>query len=242
MVKKDLKKVAHISMRHETADQIVIVRHLKHITQEKKDELVHDLLAKKKTTEMNKEEKETAKEVPELEKENYKRDKALSSKEKLENWWKKEETIWATRKITVLKKDFGDDACVREYLDDGVVPKQYVGEQKFTPKAVDLLNLRKRLPNDSEEFQKIVWDDPKAFLQEYFFKDGKLFLSGARRDTAPYKDQFVGINNIEEIYLWDWTEVTLHSMPTEYPPIYSHKRYARNSGLCGYSLRLKKAA
>ena len=50
MAKKDLKKTEHTSERHEIAEDIVAIRNLKSVSQEKKNELIQSLLDKKKLT------------------------------------------------------------------------------------------------------------------------------------------------------------------------------------------------
>ena len=40
MAKKDLKKTEHSAERHEVAEDIVAIRNLKSVSQEKKDELI----------------------------------------------------------------------------------------------------------------------------------------------------------------------------------------------------------
>ena len=50
MAKKDLKKTEHTSERHEIAEDIVAIRNLKSVSQEKKNEIIQSLLDKNKLT------------------------------------------------------------------------------------------------------------------------------------------------------------------------------------------------
>jgi hypothetical protein len=50
MAKLDQKKIEHVSERHEIAQDIVAIKNLKRVKQEKKDELIKDLLDEKYTT------------------------------------------------------------------------------------------------------------------------------------------------------------------------------------------------
>lgn len=50
MTKQDLKKNDHAEVRHEIAEDIVSIRNLKSFSQEKKEELIKELLAKKELT------------------------------------------------------------------------------------------------------------------------------------------------------------------------------------------------
>jgi len=141
--------------------------------------------------------KKEAKEIhglPQLEAENHKIDKWKSKKEKLAEWWKEEEAPvllsgdGTETKIKVLKKQIGKGAFVREYQDDGKIPKQLVGEQFFNWKAILALWLKDRLPtfNGISELIKMqaqnFWDNfdvcYKSFLKNNFQKNWKNLIHG----------------------------------------------------------------
>jgi hypothetical protein len=116
-----------------------------------KKEWLTDLLDKESFKEalMGETEKKESKEkmkTPELEAENHKIDRWLPRTK--ENWWKEEERPANGRgvKIKILKKELAPGAFVREYQDDGIMPKHLVGEQLFNWKAVLSLGLEDRLP------------------------------------------------------------------------------------------------
>ena len=82
-----------------------------------------------------------------LEKENYRIDKKLDMTQKLASGWEKLEDQSAeidgkSQKISVLRKLIPgekENAFVYEYIDDGVMPKNLIGQQLFNRNAV--LNL-----------------------------------------------------------------------------------------------------
>ena len=74
------------------------------------------------------------------------------------------------KQITVLKLKLAKDAYVREYQDDGSIPRYLVGEQLFNWHAVEYLGLQKRLPT-LKQMKAIVGSDYQAFLRKKFQKD-----------------------------------------------------------------------
>jgi len=130
-----------------------------------------------------KESKETM-EKPQLESENYKIDKWLTKKEKLDQWWKEEERLayinGIKTNIKVLKKELTEGAFVREYQDDGKIPKHLVGEQLFNKVAVTYLDLWKKLPT-RENMVVMRWktkEERENFLKNNFQKDWKNLFPG----------------------------------------------------------------
>lgn len=130
-----------------------------------------------------KESKETM-EKPQLESENYKIDKWLTKKEKLDQWWKEEERFayinGIETNIKVLKKELTEGAFVREYQDDGKIPKHLVGEQLFNKVAVTYLDLWKKLPT-RENMVVMRWktkEERENFLKNNFQKDWKNLFPG----------------------------------------------------------------
>lgn len=130
-----------------------------------------------------KESKETM-EKPQLESENYKIDKWLTKKEKLDQWWKEEERLayinGIETNIKVLKKELTEGAFVREYQDDGKIPKHLVGEQLFNKVAVTYLDLWKKLPT-RENMVVMRWktkEERENFLKNNFQKDWKNLFPG----------------------------------------------------------------
>lgn len=144
------------------------------------EEVLRDLIMGK--TE-KKESKETM-EKPQLESENYKIDKWLTKKEKLDQWWKEEERLayinGIETNIKVLKKELTEGAFVREYQDDGKIPKHLVGEQLFNKVAVTYLDLWKKLPT-RENMVVMRWktkEERENFLKNNFQKDWKNLFPG----------------------------------------------------------------
>lgn len=130
-----------------------------------------------------KESKETM-EKPQLESENYKIDKWLTKKEKLDQWWKEEERLayinGIETNIKVLKKELTEGTFVREYQDDGKIPKHLVGEQLFNKVAVTYLDLWKKLPT-RENMVVMRWktkEERENFLKNNFQKDWKNLFPG----------------------------------------------------------------
>lgn len=78
---------------------------------------------------------------PQLERENYKIDTSLSDREKLKNGWKKVKNFpkifpgrTKTSLVTVLLKVIAgqmENPWVWEFIDDGITPKNMVGQQEF---------------------------------------------------------------------------------------------------------------
>jgi len=144
------------------------------------------LIQKNRRTEAVKKAKESKEKMktPQLESENHKIDTWKSKKEKLAEWWKEEERPayinWSKTKIKVLKKELAPGAYVREYQDDGKMPKHLVGEQLFNWKAVLSLGLQDRLPtyNQYKEmwFSPNWWEEHKKAMNKNFKKwDNDLF-------------------------------------------------------------------
>jgi len=200
---------------------------------EKESELLFQELSKRKNSENTSSvEKEK---TSELEKKNYKIDKNMSVEEKIKNWWEQEKDVKAyidgvEKEITVLKKDLWNDAFVREYMDDGVMPKEYVGQQKFNRAAVEKLWLANRLPKNYEEFRKIIWDDHNNFIKKYFSKNGKPLLSGC---WSPHNKGFGSIGKRENCWLWDGDNVEVNK---------SHITHNNYNPRFGFSVRLLKSA
>ncbi|HRU50277.1 MAG TPA: hypothetical protein P5155_02115 [Candidatus Absconditabacterales bacterium] len=130
-----------------------------------------------------KESKETM-EKPQLESENYKIDKGLTKKEKLDQGWKEEERLayinGIETNIKVLKKELTEGAFVREYQDDGKIPKHLVGEQLFNKVAVTYLDLWKKLPTRENMvvMRGKTKEERENFLKNNFQKDGKNLFPG----------------------------------------------------------------
>lgn len=235
MTKRTLnpKKIEHTEKRHELAEDIVAIRNLKSFSEEKKGELINELLRHKKITEMKtrKDYAETMK-APKLEKENHKIDKGLSKKEKLAQWWKEEERrayINGTKiKIKVLKKELAKGAFVREYQDDGKMPSHLIGEQLFNWKAVLNLWLQNKLPT-WENMQTMRWETKEEkdnFLKNNFQKDWKNMF------PACWHPDYKGFGNIGgrmDCWLLDGYNVALNE------DIMNHNN---NSPEFGFSLRL----
>ncbi|MFZ2150803.1 MAG: hypothetical protein WAZ12_00585 [Candidatus Absconditicoccaceae bacterium] len=164
---------------------------------------------------------ESTEKIPELEIENYKIDKTLSLQEKLQNGRTKETDL---NGIVYLRKDLGDGAYVREFFDGN-----YKGEQKFNRAAVQSLGLQDKLPKNYEEFKKIRGENHQDFMQKYFSKNNKLFLSGSR---YPRDKKFNGMGGRENFWLGNGASIGLqeHELPHE-------SKYPQH----GFSVRLIKA-
>jgi len=213
MVTKDPKKVENADLRHQIAKEIVSIKKLKLISEEKKEDLIQDLLAQKEpeTEEVeNKESKEIMK-PQRLQRENHKIDKELSVKEKL-NKGRKKETVPAyingvEKKVTVIKKQIegaNADAFVWEYIEDKSMPENMVGEQLFNRNAVLNLWLNTKLPT-WEQMQKIKWaNNHDYFLKTNFQKNGKNMFPGCWHSND---DEFYGIGGQASCWLSDGSNV-----------------------------------
>ncbi len=137
--------------------------------------------------ELKKKESKEKMKTPQLEKENHKIDKGMSVDEKLKNGWKKEKNVPAyidgvEKKVTVLKKTiewWAKDAFVWEYIDDGVMSKNMVGEQLFNRNAVLNLWLQTKLPS-FEQMETIRGGKEKhqEFLKNNFQKNWENLFPG----------------------------------------------------------------
>lgn len=127
--------------------------------------------------------KESQEKKPEIENQNYKISSRLTKAEKLKEWWVEEKHMtkinWIEKQITVLKLKLAKDAYVREYQDDGSIPKYLVGEQLFNWNAVAYLGLEKRLPT-LKQMKAIVGNDYQAFLKKNFQRNWKNIFPGDR--------------------------------------------------------------
>ena len=199
--------------------------------------------AEKIRKQKEKEEKEKIKNQ-QLEKENYKIDKWMSLKEKLKNGWKKEENVPAyinrvRKKITVLKKtiEWGEkDAFVWEYLDDGGIPKNIVGEQIFNWNAVLNLWLQTRLPS-YEQIETIRWDKEKhqKFLENNFQKNWPVHEGGENSFPGywgPILETFFDISGVVCCWLSDGKDIEINNECI--------KRGSGSDITYGFSLRLLK--
>ena len=182
-----------------------------------------------------KESKEKMK-TPELEKDNHKIDKELSVDEKLKKGWKKEKTTayinWTEKKVTVLKKQIEGsqkDAFVREYLDDGVMPKHLVWEQLFNRYAVLNLWLEKRLPS-YEQMETIRWgqENHSKFLKDNFQKNGENIFPGYRH---PHTKTFNNVGTRTDCWLSGGHNIGIHKDDMSHDN--THHNY-------GFSLRFLK--
>jgi hypothetical protein len=150
--------------------------------------------------------------TPQLESENHKIDKWKSKKEKIAEWWKEEERpayINGTEtKIKVLKKELAPGAYVREYQDDGKMPKHLVGEQLFNWKAVLSLGLQDRLPT-WENMVTMRWETKEEkdnFLKNNFQKNWNNLFPGY---WNPNNKGFYGIGVRTDCWLSDGNNVVL---------------------------------
>lgn len=111
---------------------------------------------------------EQAKEIPELERENYKIDTEMSVTEKLKNWRTKEID---NNGIVFLRKQLWGNAYVCEYLE--WVPSPYIWEQKFNFFAVSQLWLRSKCMRDKYAFKKILENLSKDTLKKQHKLSGR---------------------------------------------------------------------
>lgn len=147
--------------------------------------------------------------IPELESENYKIDKHLSVKQKLKKWWtRKKDPNGIEYLCKNLHKNFLSLWLweVREYL--SWVDPEFIWEQKFNPAAAQELWLKDKLPANYKEFEKMRWDNHQDFMQKYFYKNGKLMLSGYRDAN---RKKFFDIDRWENLLLWDGFNVAISS-------------------------------
>lgn len=164
----------------------------------------------KKKVSSKKESKEKMK-TPQLETKNHKIDEWKSKKEKLAEWWKEEERPvyidGSETKIKVLKKELAPGAFVREYQDDGKMPKHLVGEQLFNWKAVLSLGLQDRLPS-YEQMETMRWwkENHGKFLENNFQKDWKNLFPGF---WIPDDKGFDGVGERTDCWLSDGRDVDL---------------------------------
>jgi len=163
----------------------------------------------------NKEDKNESKEkmkTPELEKNNHKIDEWKYKKEKLAEWWKEEERHayinGSETKIKILKKELAPGAFVREYQDDGKMPKHLIGEQLFNWKAVLSLGLQDRLPT-WENMVAMRWETKEEkdnFLKNNFQKNWENLFPGC---WGPSGEEFKGIGHRADYWLADGGNVGL---------------------------------
>lgn len=160
-----------------------------------------------------------------LESENYKIDKWKSKEEKLAEWWREEECsadIYRHEtKIKVLKKELSPGAFVREYQDDGEMPKYLVGEQLFNWNAVLILGLQDRLPTWQNMITMVgkTQQEKDTFLTNNFqkgrntifpglwFPNDKAFSNIGKRIHCRLSDgNLVGIKENDMVYTKDTSE------------------------------------
>ncbi|HRX64271.1 MAG TPA: hypothetical protein P5060_04155 [Candidatus Absconditabacterales bacterium] len=151
--------------------------------------------------------------TPQLETKNHKIDEGKSKKEKLAEGWKEEERpayINGTEtKIKILKKELAPGAFVREYQDDGKMPKHLVGEQLFNWKAVLNLGLQDRLSTweNTQSMRGETKEEKDGFLKNNFQKDGKNLFPGY---WNPSYKKFSNIGKRTDFWLSGGNDVVLH--------------------------------
>lgn len=193
-----------------------------------------DAKSKKQALRGKKKESKEAMKTPQLETKNHKIDEWKSKKEKLAEWWKEVEELayinGTETRIKILKKELAPGAFVREYQDDGKMPKHLVGEQLFNWKAVLNLGLQDRLPT-WENIQSMEWETKEKddFLKNNFQKDWKDLFPGS---WDPNYKEFLNIGKWTNCWLLGANNIDLNRDFDVF-----HYTYASEFG---FSLRLLK--
>lgn len=241
-VNGDAKEIDHID------HDIAIVKKLPDISEEKREELIKELLFDKQVVQFSN--RESARKIPQLEDEDYKIDKNMSHKEKLEpkNWREEEEVMinmgWVEKKMILLKKDVWNKWYVREYPDDWSIPKEFRGVQKFNRNAIKSLWLINRLPRNYKEFANIIRrnTEEKSKVYESYdpLKDDNFNLSGRINPLSGHRlDQ----TKIQDVNIWGyyrlWNGNSAEINTDKEQHNFSSSTFSPSFGC---SLRLKKVA